>query len=96
VSGPGWTGTRYRFTVSHPEGTKGLVDSISCTVDVDSHGHIRSLAQTTAFVAGGKRGAAVGTIYTAEFTFSDFGVRFSVTPPPASQIDHDNGVAVQF
>ena len=39
---------------------------------------------------------AEGTIYTLDFTFSDFGVRFSVTPPPASQIDHDTGVSVQY
>lgn len=96
VSGPGWTGTRYTFTLSHPEGTLRVVDSITCTVDVDRQGHIRSLVQTTAFAAGGKPGAAAGTIYTLDFTFSDFGVRFSVTPPPASQIDHHDGVAVQF
>jgi hypothetical protein len=96
VSGPGWTGTRYRFAVSHPGGTAGVVDSFTCTVDVDSHGDVRRLAQTTAFAAGGNRGAAVGTIYTADFTFSDFGVRFSVTPPPASQVDPDNGIGIQF
>src|SRR5262245_1507481 len=96
VSGPGWTGTRYRFTVSHPDGTAGVVDSITCTVDLDRQGHIRSLAQTTVFVASGKPGTAGKMIYTADFTFSDFGIRFSVTPPPASQIDHDLGVAVQF
>ena len=96
VSGPGWTGTRYRFTVSHPDGTRGLVDRITCTVDVDSQGQIRSLAQTTVFVASGKPGTAGKMIYTADFTFSDFGIRFSVTPPPASQIDHNLGVAVQF
>ena len=96
VSGPGWTGTRYRFTVPHPEGTAGIVDRITCTVDVDSQGHIRSLVQTTAFAASGRRGTAGKMIYTLDFTFSDFGVRFSVTPPPASQIDHHLGVAVQF
>jgi len=96
VAGPGWTGTRYRFTVSHPEGTAGVVDSITCTVDVDSRGHIRSLAQATVFVASGKPGTAGKMIYTADFTFSDFGIRFSVTPPRASQINHDLGVAVQF
>jgi hypothetical protein len=95
ASGQGWTGTRYRFTVSHPDGTGG-VDSITCTVDVDRQGHIRSLAQTTVFVANGQPGAAGKMIYTADFTFSDFGIRFSVTPPPASQVDHDIGVAVQF
>jgi hypothetical protein len=96
VSGPGWTGTRYRFTVSHPKGTKGLVDSITCTVDVDRQGHIRSVAQTTVLVASGKPRTAGKMIYTADFTFSDFGIRFSVTPPPDSQINHDLGVAVQF
>jgi len=96
VSGPGWTGTRYRFTVPHPEGTAGIVDRITCTVDVDSQGHIRSLAQTTVFVASGKPGTAGEMIYTTDFTFSDFGIRFSVTPPPASQIAHDIGVAIQF
>jgi hypothetical protein len=96
VSGPGWTGTRYTFTVSHPEGTGGLIDSITCTMAVDSQGHIRSLAQTTVFVAGGKPGTAGKMTYTADFTFSEFGIRFSVTPPPASQTDPDVGVAVQF
>jgi len=96
VSGPGWTGTRYRFGLSHPDGTGGLVNSITCTVDVDSRGQIRSMVQTTAFVAGGKPGAPTGTIYTLDFTFSDFGVRFAVNPPPASQIDPDVGVGVQF
>jgi hypothetical protein len=33
---------------------------------------------------------------TIDFTFSDFGIRFSVTPPPASQVDQQVGVAVQF
>jgi hypothetical protein len=96
VSGPGWTGTRYRFTVSHPDGTGGLVDRVTCVVDVDSQGHIRSLAQTTVFVANGRPGTAGKVIYTTDFTFSDFGIRLSVTPPPASQINHDIGVAVQF
>jgi hypothetical protein len=96
ASGPGWTGKRYRFTVSHPEGTGGVVDSITGTVDVDSQGHIRSLVQTTVFVASGQPGTPGKMIYTADFTFSDFGIRFSVTPPPASQINHDLGVAVQF
>ena len=96
VSGPGWTGTRYRFTVSHPRGTNGLVDRITCIVDVDSQGHIRGLAQTTVFVASGKPHTAGEMIYTARFSFSDFGIRLSVTPPPASQINHDLGVAIQF
>ena len=58
--------------------------------------HVRRLAQATAFAAGGKPGAAAGTIYTLDFTFSDFGAQVSVTPPPAGQIDHHLGVAVQY
>jgi hypothetical protein len=96
VSGPGWTGTRYRFTVSHPEGTWDVVDRITCTVDVDSHGDIRRLAQTTVFVASGKPGTPGEAISTLDFTFSDFGLRFSVIPPPAREVDPDSGVSVQF
>jgi hypothetical protein len=96
VSGPGWTGTRYKFSLSHPDGTGGLVNRITCTVDVDSQQHIRRIVQTIGFVAGGKPDAATGTIYTLDFTFSDFGVRLSVNRPPASQVNRDVGVAVQF
>ena len=91
VSGPGWTGTRYRFWLAHPDGTEDLVESVTCVVDVDSQGHIRSIAQTTVWA-----GPATGTINTLDFTFSDFGVRFSVMPPPASQVDSGEGLGVQF
>jgi hypothetical protein len=50
----------------------------------------------TAFVASGRPGTAGESIYTLVFTFSDFGVRFSVTPPPASQTDTGAGLGVQF
>lgn len=99
VSGPGWTGTQYRFSLWHPGGTGGLVDHITGTIDVDHQGNIRSLFQTTAFARGdrkGNPGPGTGTVYTFNFTFSDFGVRFSVTPPPASQTDPDTLFAVQF
>jgi hypothetical protein len=95
MSGAGWSGTRYTFAVSHPQGTDDLVDSITCTIGVDGQGHIRSLTQTTVFATSGK--ASVKQIYTGDFTFSDFGVRFSVTPPPANETDSDIGVgAPQF
>jgi Sigma-70 region 2 len=84
------------FAISHPEGTAGVVDSITRTVDVDKQGHVRSLTQTTVFSATGKPGGPGESIYTLEFTFSDFGLRFSVIPPPARQIDPNSGVAVQF
>ena len=95
VSGQGWTGTRYTFTVSHPQGTGNLIDSITCTIDVDSQGQIRHLSQTTVFATSNKPG--VKQTYTADFTFSGFGVRFSVTPPPANETGSGLGVtALQF
>lgn len=97
VSGPGWTGTRYAFTVSHPQGTGNLVDSITCTIDVDSQGQIRHLVQTTVFATGGGSSTAGKQTYKGDFTFSDFGVRLSVTPPPANETDPDIGVgALQY
>ncbi len=97
VSGPGWTGTKYTFVVSHPQDTGGVVDSITCTMDVDGKGYIRNLTQTTVFATGGNASTSGKQIYTADFKFSDFGTRFSVTPPPASQTNTDIGVAaLQF
>lgn len=62
---------------------------------MDRQGHIRSLAQTTVFAASGQAGSK--QVYTGDFTFSDFGVRFSVTPPPANETNPDIGVgALQF
>jgi hypothetical protein len=94
ASGPGWTGTRYAFTISHPQGTGNVVDSITCTLDVDGQGQIRHLVQTTVFATGGDSSTAGKQIYKGDFTFSDFGVRFSVTPPPANETDPDVGVGV--
>jgi hypothetical protein len=64
-------------------------------VYVDRQGHVRSLAQTSVFSTG-KPGGPGETSYTLDFTFSDFGLHVSVTPPPASQIDPSSGVSVQF
>jgi hypothetical protein len=97
VSGPGWTGTKYTFVVSHPKDTGGVVDSISCNMGVDSKGYIRNLTQTTVFATGGNASTSGKQTYTADFTFSDFGTRFSVTPPPANETTTDVGVgALQF
>lgn len=97
VSGTGWTGTKYTFVVSHPQDTGGLIDSIACSMDIDSKGYIRSLTQTTVFATGGNASTSGKQIYTADFKFSDFGTRFSVTAPPASQTNPDIGVgALQF
>ena len=64
---------------------------------MDAQGHIRSLTQTTVFATGGDSSTAGKQICTGDFTFSDFGVRFAVTPPPANETDPDIGVgALQF
>jgi hypothetical protein len=57
---------------------------------------LRSLIRTTAFVANGVPHSKGQMIYTTDFTYSDFGIRVPVTPPPASQVDHHLGVAFQF
>lgn len=62
------------------------VASITCTVDVDSRGHIRNLVQTTMFSWGS---------YTLDFTFSDFGSR-SVSPPLASEVSHGVIAGIRF
>lgn len=81
VSGPGWTGTRYAFARSlGGPGRSG--QKISGTVDVDQQGRARALIMTTRFTAGD------GTVLvtTQNLTFSDFGARVIVTPPPADQV----------
>jgi hypothetical protein len=76
ASGPGWTGTRYAFT-----GPATLPLRITGTVDVDHEGRARNLALTIRPTA---RLALFGVI-TQALTFSDFGARVTVTPPPADQ-----------
>jgi hypothetical protein len=72
ASGPGWTGTRYAFSVALPTRQSG-------TVTVDQQGRVRTLALTT----WGGNGTSLGT---QVLTFSDFGAPVTVTPPPANQI----------
>jgi hypothetical protein len=76
ASGPGWTGTRYAFT-----GPATLLLRMTGTVDVDHQGRARNLALTIRPTA---RLALFGVI-TQALTFSDFGARVTVTPPPADQ-----------
>jgi hypothetical protein len=76
VSGPGWTGTRYAF-----RGGSARQDAISGTVDVDRQGRTRALVMV-------KRDTSTsGNVFvlTQVLTFSDFGARVTVTPPPADQ-----------
>jgi hypothetical protein len=43
ASGPGWTGTRYVFTVRFPEGQQ----SLTATVELDQQGRVRRLVTIT-------------------------------------------------
>lgn len=73
ASGPGWTGTRYAFS------TATQWQRLSGTMDVDQQGRTRNLALTI------RSGPASASVMTQTLTFSDFGARVTVTPPPADQ-----------
>lgn len=74
TSGPGWTGTKYRFTVTVDQSaTVGYVD-------VDNQGRVRRL------VAGLEVGTAKWVMASEDVTFGDFGAPVSVSAPPASQV----------
>jgi hypothetical protein len=75
ASGPGWTGTRYAFSAS-----RGSRRVISGTVDVDQQGRARSLVVTARSTS-----EVNVSVVTQVLTFSDFGERVTVTPPPADQ-----------
>jgi hypothetical protein len=85
VSGPGWTGTRYTFTWKGKPLQVGDMtlppQTESGTVEVDQQGQTRVLDYDDWSTAGD------GTVVesTADETFSDFGERVTVTPPPTSQ-----------
>jgi hypothetical protein len=86
VSGPGWTGTRYAFTVSvvfGPAGSGLPTVTATGTVDVDQQGRVGDLdaAYTLPAIA-----VAPPERVSVETTFSDFGVPVSVSAPPASEV----------
>jgi hypothetical protein len=85
ASGPGWTGTKYAFTEPPP---KGIVISMTTggTVYVDNQGRVRQMVtKQTRTVRLTDNTIGTDTV-TYDVTFSAFGVRISVTPPPASQV----------
>jgi len=82
TSGPGWTGTKYAFTVPLPK--KDDI-TITGTVDVDSQGRVRRLA-TIATLAPRPPALPHGAIETEDVTFGGFGAKVSVAVPPASQV----------
>ena len=77
TSGPGWTGTKYGFTMTVYKTTAAGY------VDVDGQGRVRRLvADLTARAAGSTRKLVLST---EDVTFGDFGASVSVTAPPASR-----------
>jgi hypothetical protein len=81
ASGPGWTGTKYAFALPRPKFTHGKFSPEGGTVYVDSQGRVRRLVTTI------DHQPPVGNaIATYDVTFGGFGVRVSVTAPPASQV----------
>jgi hypothetical protein len=80
ASGPGWTGTRYGFTVATPKDAQ----TATGTVYVDSQGEVRRLLTIITLQIGGGYHATS----TEDISFSDFGAPVSVTAPPASQVTH--------
>jgi hypothetical protein len=75
ASGPGWTGTRYAFTVRLSPRS-----SLSGIAYVDKQGRTRRLVTTTTQ----QRGI---TAYR-NLTFGDFGAPVAVAVPPASQVQY--------
>ena len=77
ASGPGWTGTAYRFTASlTTRGPSQLRLSSTGTVDVDQQGRVRQVDATETV---GK------TVHKTHVRFGDFGLAVAVSPPPASE-----------
>lgn len=87
VSGPGWTGTRYTFTVR----LFGGRDSVTGTVCVDRRGQVRRLLTiTTELGRAATKKAALTT--RRDIVFGGFAAPVSVTVPPASQVRETGGV----
>ena len=90
VSGPGWTGTAYSFQLSAslpvPNSKFRTIQAARGTVDIDSHGRIRSLAglmtSATPHYPGGD---GLGKV-SIRLTFSGFGQPVPVSIPPASEV----------
>jgi hypothetical protein len=83
VSGAGWTGTRYTFTATGSAPGYGA-GTMTGTVDVDQQGRVRHLA--VFFTPTTAPAAVTSTRTTVDVTFSAFGARVSISPPPAGQV----------
>ena len=86
VSGPGWTGTRYEFSVTvaiGPAGSGQPAVRAAGTIDVDELGRVRHLDAAYTLPA---TAAAPPERATVEMTFSGFGAPVSVSAPPARDV----------
>ena len=83
ASGPGWTGTKYGFSVTAPKNIAGARG----TIDVDSQGQVRRMLVTLTYAVG----AEVHFTCVEDVSYSDFGAPVQVTAPPASQVDRLDG-----
>jgi hypothetical protein len=84
ASGPGWTGTRYAFTERTTD-SAGRPEAVNVTAYVDDQGRVRRLVRHDTHTAHPASGEYFITA-TTDVTFGGFGVRVSVTAPPASQV----------
>jgi hypothetical protein len=84
ASGPGWTGTRYAFTERLSDANGPM--AVSGTVYVDNQGRVRRLVTNQTRTIWLTSGAKTSATTTFDVTFGGFGVRVSVTAPPASQV----------
>jgi hypothetical protein len=87
ASGPGWTGTRYSFSTAVKFGP---FQSVRGTVYVDQQGRVRRLVATSVFREDVSSLTGMDST-TDDITFGDFGLRVSVTAPPASQVYKEPG-----
>jgi hypothetical protein len=81
VTGPGWVGTKYTFTVRL---VGGFVSGVAY---VDRQGRVRRLVTTT---------TGEGVTTRRDLNFGDFGVREAVTAPPASQTAYTSSPYLGF
>jgi hypothetical protein len=83
ASGPGWTGTKYGFTVATPKGDR----TETGTVYVDSHGLVRRMLSTFTFADLGGPAAR----FPEDVTVRYYTAPVWVTAPPASQVQRTTG-----
>jgi hypothetical protein len=95
VSGPGWTGTRYAFSVAFVLGVAGNgapTAHATGTIDVDQQGRVRHLDAAYTEPATASAPPKQGTV---ELTFSDFGAPVSVSAPPAREVLMSGNITIQ-